>query len=94
MCDALFEMTKVMRIYCFTARKPSASHIQSIHELGRLDDSKANYFNLVIGTFRNSGYIFVRMKYKITLAPEAVDDLKRLSTGERSTIRDAIEIHL
>lgn len=34
------------------------------------------------------------MKYDITLAPEAVDDFKRLSAGDRSTIRDAIEIHL
>src|SRR3972149_11643545 len=33
MWGALFEMTKVMPGYCFTARKPSASHIQSIHEL-------------------------------------------------------------
>lgn len=34
------------------------------------------------------------MKYDITLAPEAVDDFKRLSAGDRSTIRDAIEIYL
>lgn len=34
------------------------------------------------------------MKYEITLAPEAADDLKRLSAGDRSTIRAAIEIHL
>jgi len=34
------------------------------------------------------------MKYDITFAPEAVDDFKRLTAGDRSTIRDAIEIHL
>jgi len=34
------------------------------------------------------------MKYNVILAPEAVDDFKRLSAGERSKIREAIEIHL
>jgi len=34
------------------------------------------------------------MKYDITFAPEAVDDFKRLTAGDRSTIRGAIEIHL
>ena len=34
------------------------------------------------------------MRYEIILAPEAVDDLKHLSAGDRSTIRDAIETHL
>lgn len=34
------------------------------------------------------------MKYNIIFAPEAVDDFKRLDAGDRSTIRDAIEIHL
>ena len=34
------------------------------------------------------------MRYELTLAPEAVDDLKHISASERSTIRDAMEIHL
>jgi len=34
------------------------------------------------------------MKYAIIFASEAVDDFKRLTAGDRSTIRDAIEIHL
>jgi mRNA-degrading endonuclease RelE of RelBE toxin-antitoxin system len=34
------------------------------------------------------------MRYKITFAPEAVDDFKHLSARERTIIRDAIEIHL
>ena len=34
------------------------------------------------------------MKYEITFAPEAIEDFKHLAAGDRSTIRDAIEIHL
>ena len=34
------------------------------------------------------------MRYGIILAPEAVQDLKRLSARDRSTVRDAIERHL
>ena len=34
------------------------------------------------------------MRYEIILAPEAIDDLKRLSAGDRSTIREALEVHL
>lgn len=34
------------------------------------------------------------MKYEIILAPEAIQDLKLLSARDRSTIRDAIELHL
>jgi mRNA interferase RelE/StbE len=34
------------------------------------------------------------MKYEILLAPEAVQDFKRLSTRDRSTVKDAIEKHL
>ena len=33
------------------------------------------------------------MRYEI-LAPEAVDDFKRLGVRDRATIRDALEIHL
>jgi mRNA interferase RelE/StbE len=35
-----------------------------------------------------------RMKYEIILAPEAVQDLKRLKAHTRSEVRDALERHL
>jgi len=34
------------------------------------------------------------MDFDILLAPEAVDDIRSLRTGERATVRDAIETHL
>ncbi len=34
------------------------------------------------------------MHYEIVLAPEAVDDLRRLRASTRSSVRDAIEAHL
>ena len=34
------------------------------------------------------------MKYVIILSPEAVDDLRRLPTSARATVRDAMEEHL
>jgi mRNA interferase RelE/StbE len=34
------------------------------------------------------------MRYEILLAPEAVEDLRRLAPGERSGVRAAIELHL
>ncbi|MDP1963179.1 MAG: type II toxin-antitoxin system RelE/ParE family toxin [Reyranella sp.] len=34
------------------------------------------------------------MRYEIVLAPEAVDDLRRLPSSARSSVRDAIEAHL
>ncbi len=43
---------------------------------------------------QNSGYNIARMKYEIFFAPEAVQDFKRLSATERSTIKEAIEKHL
>jgi mRNA interferase RelE/StbE len=42
----------------------------------------------------NSGYNIARMKYAILFAPEAVQDFKRLSARDRSTVKDAIEKHL
>ncbi len=42
----------------------------------------------------NSGYTMARMRYDTILAPEAVDDYKRLKANLRSTVRDAIELHL
>ena len=35
-CDALFEMTEVMPFYCINTKKPTASHVQPIHEFGML----------------------------------------------------------
>lgn len=34
------------------------------------------------------------MRYEIILAPEAIQDLKRLSARNRTTVRDALEKHL
>jgi len=34
------------------------------------------------------------MRYAIVLAPEAVDDFRRLRASVRSSVRDAIETHL
>jgi mRNA interferase RelE/StbE len=34
------------------------------------------------------------MRFEIIFAPEAVQDLKKLSARDRSTLRDAIERHL
>jgi len=34
------------------------------------------------------------MRYAITLAPEAANDLKKLNARVRAEVRDAIEIHL
>jgi mRNA-degrading endonuclease RelE of RelBE toxin-antitoxin system len=34
------------------------------------------------------------MRYEIILAPEAIQDLKRLSARNRTTVRDTLEKHL
>jgi len=34
------------------------------------------------------------MRYEIIFAPETVDDFRRLSAGDRATIRGALETHL
>jgi mRNA-degrading endonuclease RelE of RelBE toxin-antitoxin system len=34
------------------------------------------------------------MRYEIVFAPEAIQDLMRLSARDRSTVRDALERHL
>ena len=34
------------------------------------------------------------MRHEIILAPEAIQDLKRLSARDRSTVRDELETHL
>ena len=41
-----------------------------------------------------SGYTMARMKYEILFAPEAVQDLKRLSARDRSIVKETIETHL
>lgn len=34
------------------------------------------------------------MRHEIVLAPEAVEDLRTLRANERSSVRDALEVHL
>jgi mRNA-degrading endonuclease RelE of RelBE toxin-antitoxin system len=34
------------------------------------------------------------MRFEILLAPEAVEDLRRLKAGERTTVKQALETHL
>jgi mRNA interferase RelE/StbE len=41
-----------------------------------------------------SGYIVARMPFAIVLAPEAVEDLRRLKANVRATMRSALETHL
>src|SRR5258707_6371190 len=43
---------------------------------------------------RNSGYNLARMPFAVILAPEAVEDLKRLSASVRATVRSALEKQL
>jgi mRNA-degrading endonuclease RelE of RelBE toxin-antitoxin system len=45
-------------------------------------------------TFGKYGYILARMPFEIVLAPEAVEDLKRLRVRVRAEIRAALETHL
>ena len=34
------------------------------------------------------------MRFEILLAPEAIEDLRKLKTGERTSVKEALEIHL
>jgi mRNA-degrading endonuclease RelE of RelBE toxin-antitoxin system len=34
------------------------------------------------------------MRFEILLAPEAVDDLRKLKAGERTAVKEALETHL
>ncbi len=43
---------------------------------------------------RKSGYNLARMSFEIVLAPEAVEDLRRLTASVRATVRTALETHL
>ena len=45
-------------------------------------------------TLKKSGYNLARMPFDIILAPEAVDDLKRLKAHVRAAVRTALETHL
>ena len=42
----------------------------------------------------HSGYTLARMEYRILLAPEAVEDLRRLKANVRAAARQAIRTHL
>lgn len=46
---------------------------------------------LIIG---DSGYILARMRFIVILAPEAVEDVRRLPANVRATVLDALETHL
>jgi hypothetical protein len=41
-----------------------------------------------------SGYHLAKMVFEIILAPEAIDDLRRLSARDRAKVRDALDVHL
>ena len=41
-----------------------------------------------------SGYTIARLRHSIILAPEAVEDLKRLDAHHRAIVRSAMEKHL
>lgn len=43
---------------------------------------------------RKSGYNLARMPFDIILAPEAVEDLKRIKAHVRAAVRAALETHL
>jgi len=53
-----------------------------------------NSRQISIDSRKESGYIIARMRYEIVFAPEAVQDYKRLSARERSSVRDSLERHL
>ncbi len=63
----------------FGVRPPQAAH----HNLQR-----------AIAATARSSYTLARMRHEIVLAPEAVDDLKRMDARTRATATDAIEKHL
>lgn len=52
------------------------------------------YIKTSIAFSKNYGYHIARMRYEIILAPEAMDDLKKLEAYERAIIRDVLETHL
>ena len=42
----------------------------------------------------NSGYTLARVRFEITLAPGAAEQLRSLPAHDRSKVRDALEVHL
>jgi hypothetical protein len=42
----------------------------------------------------NAGYTVARIRYEIILAPEAIEDLRRLRANIRAAVRDALETNL
>jgi hypothetical protein len=75
MCDALFEMIEIMLVSCFTARRPSASHIQSIHELCSLKNAEL-YQNTIKDCFVEgmpiTGIAFRTMKFQLRMTYDLV----------------------
>lgn len=51
---------------------------------------KARIFDLA----QDSSYNLARMRFAIILAPEAVEDLRRLAASARATVSTALETHL
>jgi mRNA interferase RelE/StbE len=45
-------------------------------------------------TVEHSGYNLARMPFAIVLAPEAIEDFKRLKANVRAAVRAALETHL
>ncbi len=55
---------------------------------------KGGKYSPTIDRTSKYGYNLARMRYEIILAPEAVEDFKKLVARDRSIIKDAIETHL
>ncbi len=49
------------------------------------------YQLVVIDSMANSGCNIARMRYEVVLAPEAVEDPRRLKANVRANVRDAME---
>jgi mRNA interferase RelE/StbE len=49
---------------------------------------------LSLDGLRDSGHNIARMRYEIVLAPEAIQDLRRLKANLRARVKDALEAHL
>ena len=47
-----------------------------------------------LSDYSGSGYNLARMRFEILLAPEAVEDLRKLKAGERAAVKEALETHL
>jgi mRNA interferase RelE/StbE len=58
---------------------------------GKLAECAREYPNL---TPDHSGYIIAKVPFAIVLAPEAIEDLKRLRANVRADVRSALDAHL